>query len=626
MQRNNVLNSLRCAWILLLVMAASLVQAQTFLAPERAFQMQARMISPDAVAVRYDISRQYYMYRERFEFEVIGAPFELSEIELPPGVVKYDPTFEKDMALFFKTVEFVLPLPTWPATAPIEPFVVLVISQGCAEAGLCYPPMTSALQLLPSNEGYTLVAQQGIVDEERPFLASPISTATQAPISGWRALLGSSDDSGFARALGSATLWQNILLFFVLGALLALTPCVLPMIPILSVLIVGQGQQVSRTKGFTLAVAYVFGMSVVYTLLGVAAGLSGAGLAAWLQAPWVLSLFAVLLVLFGLAMFDVIRFEMPSSIQTRLTSTAATFKAGRLWAALAMGAISALIVGPCVAAPLAGALLYISQTSDWILGATALFAMAWGMGLPLLVMGASAGRLLPKAGPWMNGIKGFFGVLLFATAWWMVTPLLPIEIQILGWAILAGLSAVLLGAFDRLPAGLSLGAALRKTMGLILALLTIIWLVGLATGGRSLLQPLSHLVGTSTGQAMQTARAAPEFQRVHTVAELEALLTKSTRPVMLDFYADWCVSCKEMEAFTFTHPDVQQRMAQFELLKADVTANTSEHRALLKRFRLFGPPGIIFFEPGGRELTQIRVVGFQNAQRFVQTLDQALNR
>jgi thiol:disulfide interchange protein DsbD len=252
--------------------------------------------------------------------------------------------------------------------------------------------------------------------------------------------------------------------------------------------------------------------------------------------------------------------------------------------------------------------------------------MAWGMGLPLLVMGASAGRLLPKAGPWMNGIKGFFGVLLFATAWWMVTPLLSLEIQILGWAILAGLSAVLLGAFDRLPAGLSLGAAVRKTMGLILALLTIIWLVGLATGGRSLLQPLSHLVGTSTGQAIQTAAAAPQFQRVHTVAELEALLTKSTRPVMLDFYADWCVSCKEMEAFTFTDPDVRQRMAQFELLKADVTANTSEHRALLKRFRLFGPPGIIFFEPGGRELTQIRVVGFQNAQRFVQTLDQALNR
>ena len=606
--------------------------AQDFLAPEKAFAMQARMVDAKTLAVRYDIASKYYMYQERFEFELRNAPFELPTINLPPGEVKYDPTFEKNMALYFGSVEFGVTLPAWPQQLQPAVITLMVISQGCAEAGLCYPPMDSAVQLLWDNEAYRIVQQQPIVDIDRPLqqaaaLASslPVNGATQTS-SSWQGLLSGGDDRGIAGALASSALWQIVLLFFALGALLAFTPCVLPMIPILSVLIVGQGNQVSRLRGLSLAAAYVLGMSVIYTLLGVLAGISGAGLAAWLQTPWVLSIFALLLVLFGLAMFDVIRVEMPQSVQTKLSSTASEFKGGRLWAALIMGAVSALIVGPCVAAPLAGALLYISQSGDWVLGGTALFAMAWGMGLPLLIVGASAGSLLPKAGPWMDGVKAFFGVLLFATAWWMLSPVLPDWVGVLGWIALAALSAVLLGAFERLPDGIALGAAIRKALGLLLALAAVIWLVGLASGGRSLLQPLQHLI--VTGNTVQSANSVgkPTFELVASVAELDQRLATSTKPVMLDFYADWCVSCKEMELFTFSDPSVAQKMSQMLLLKADVTANNANDRALLKRFSLFGPPGIIFFEAGGREIQSIRVVGFQDAKQFGAVLDDVLVR
>jgi thiol:disulfide interchange protein DsbD len=446
-------------------------------------------------------------------------------------------------------------------------------------------------------------------------------------------------------------------------------------------------------------------MSVVYTALGIAAGLSGAGLAAWLQTPWVLTLFALLLATLALSMFDVFTFQMPSSIQTKLTIKNNSILGGRMGAAALMGALSALIVGPCVAAPLAGALLYISQTGDVLLGGLALFAMAWGMGVPLLLMGASAGKLMPRAGTWMEGVKQFFGVLLFATAWWMVTPMLPTWMQILGWAILVLFSAVLLRTFEALGTEAGFSGMLRKTVGLLLTLLCFIWLLGIASGGRSLLQPLSHLarhnaaatsslattsekntsissrtdnnalvsgvsiitdknarvlgdpapikndaitsgtsvpattknilLGQTSGQAPATAsRPQPAlsanethalFKRVRSIAELETELAQSKRPVMLDFYADWCVSCKEMESFTFTKPEVAQRMERLLLLQADVTANNPEDRALLKRFKLFGPPGIIFFEPGGRERKDVRVVGFQEANRFAANLDRVLS-
>jgi thiol:disulfide interchange protein DsbD len=662
-----------------------------FLDPEKAFVLRAEVVGAkkNTLSLKFKISPGYYMYRERFEFVAETPALKLGEPIFPKGQVKYDPTFNKDMELYFKDIEILLPLTAstqTPTNGPEQTFKIKLTGQGCASAGLCYPPMDFfvTVSTLANAPGYTLVA---------PATQSLFGRLLDGQ---WRELVFAENDLTLAELLTSTALFEIVLLFFVLGLLLALTPCVLPMVPILSVLLVGEQHHVSRARGTLLAVAYVSGMSVVYTALGVAAGLSGAGLAAWLQTPWVLALFALLLATLALSMFDVFTFQMPSSIQTKLSVKNNSILGGRVGAAAVMGALSALIVGPCVAAPLAGALLYISQTGDVLLGGSALFAMAWGMGVPLLLMGASAGKLMPRTGTWMEGVKQFFGVLLFATAWWMVTPLLPTWLQILGWAILVLFSAVLLRTFEALGPEAGFSGLLRKTLGLLLTLLCFIWLLGIASGGRSLLQPLSHLarnnavvspvaavtikknpgvpgvsviadknaggsgtpttvannvsrsggvttasssknilLGQASDQSSPTAPRAqsvlpfngahPPFKRVRSIAELDAELAQSTRPVMLDFYADWCVSCKEMEAFTFTKPNVAQRMDQLLLLQADVTANNAEDRALLKRFKLFGPPGIIFFESGGRERKDVRVVGFQDANRFAANLDRVLS-
>ena len=635
-----------------------------FLDPEKAFVLRAEVVGAEknTLSLKFKIAPGYYMYRERFEFVAETSALKLGEPIFPKGQIKYDPTFNKEMELYFKDIEILLPLKAVPQaalSAADQIHKIKLTGQGCASAGLCYPPMdffvTLSAQL--NSPGYKLIA---------PAAQSLFDRLLDGQ---WRELVFAENDLTLAEVLGSTGLVEVVLLFFILGLLLALTPCVLPMVPILSVLLVGEQHHVSRARGTVLAVAYVSGMSIVYTALGVAAGLSGAGLAAWLQTPWVLALFALLLATLALSMFDVFTFQMPSSIQTKLSVKNNSILGGRVGAAALMGALSALIVGPCVAAPLAGALLYISQTGDVLLGGLALFAMAWGMGVPLLLMGASAGKLMPRTGTWMEGVKQFFGVLLFATAWWMVTPMLPTWVQILGWAILVLFSAVLLRTFEALGPEAGFSGLLRKTLGLLLTLLCLIWLVGIASGGRSLLQPLSHLardtaavtpllattieknagvsgisavatpskgllLGTASGQpsvtppraqsALSSNGAHPPFKRIRSIAELDTALAQATRPVMLDFYADWCVSCKEMESFTFTKPNVAQRMEQLLLLQVDVTANNLEDRALLKRFKLFGPPGIIFFEPGGRERKDVRVVGFQDANRFAANLDRAL--
>nr|WP_291386251.1 MULTISPECIES: protein-disulfide reductase DsbD [Achromobacter] len=605
---------------MLLAMAILLFGWQTaaradteFLEPEKAFVFSANMASPDTLALHYKVAPGYYMYRERFAIAISPADATtLGEAVYPKGEVKYDPTFEKDMEVFHKDVTIRVPV-----GAGGQPFTLTLTGQGCADAGLCYPPMDSTVKLTPVAGGYA-VAGTGLGG----------ALAPQAASGGLSALV-NAGDTGLADALGGLGWIKTAGVFLVLGLLLAFTPCVLPMIPILSSIVLGGAQQErpSRGRGLALAATYVLGMSVVYTALGVAAGLSGAGLAAWLQTPWILTLFAILLTVLALAMFDVFTFQMPSGVQAMLSERSSRVPGGRYTGALVMGALSALIVGPCVAAPLAGALLYISQTGDVLLGGSALFAMAWGMGVPLLIVGASSSALLPKAGAWMDGVKRLFGMLLLATAWWMLIPVVPTWVQMTGWAFLAVVSAVMLRAFDALPQNAGAGRMFGKGLGLLLALAAAAWLVGAASGGRDVLQPLSHLA--ARGDAPAAGSAAPgevHFTRVRSNAELDALLAQSTRPVMLDFYADWCVSCREMERFTFTDPGVAQRMAGMVLVQADVTANNADDRALLKRFRLFGPPGIMFFEPGGKEIADARVVGFQDAKRFTESLDRVLVR
>jgi len=381
----------------------------------------------------------------------------------------------------------------------------------------------------------------------------------------------------------------------------------LPMVPILSFIIVGEGAKASRSRGLALSATYSFGMALVYTALGIAAGLIGEGLSAMLQNPWVLGAFALLMVIFSLSMFGLYQLQLPASMQTQLSQLSERQSGGKLAGVFAMGAISALIVGPCVAAPLAGALVYISQTRDVVVGGSALFAMAAGMSVPLLLVGMSAGSLLPRAGAWMEEVKRFFGVLMLALALWIVSPVIPAGLQMLGWAALGiGYGVYLLRGRRRWT---------PKTLGLLFALLGFVQLTGMATGGRDALAPLAHLAG---------ANERAEFARVKSVAELDAALANARgKTVMLDFYADWCVSCKEMEKLTFTDPRVRAQLDNMVLLQADVTANHAEDKALLKRFKLFGPPGIIFFDRQGREIQGGRVIGYQGADKFLRSLTQA---
>ena len=410
-------------------------------------------------------------------------------------------------------------------------------------------------------------------------------------------------------SLASGRLLLILPLFLLLGLGLSFTPCVLPMVPILSFIIAGEGAQTSRRRGLVLSVAYSLGMALVYTALGIAAGLIGEGLSASLQSPPVLFAFAILMAAMALSMFDIYQLQVPASLQLALTRLSERQRGGKLLGVFVMGAISALIVGPCVAAPLAGALVYISQTRNVLIGGSALFAMAVGMSLPLLLVGISAGSLLPRAGAWMQTVKYFFGVLMLALALWMVSSLIPAWLLMLGWgALAAGYGLFLMR--DK-----SLGWRTR-IIGIVFILLGAVQLLGVATGGRDAWAPLAHLGGK---QHQKTA-----FTRVRSVAELDAALADTGgRRVMLDFYADWCVSCIEMEKFTFTNPEVKTKLDQILLLQADVTANNDDDKALLKRFGLFGPPGIILFDINGNEIRGTRVIGYQPPAQFLQSLQKA---
>jgi thiol:disulfide interchange protein DsbD len=543
---------------------------EEFLDPAVAFKFKAAMQDGATIAVTYQIADGYYMYRDRFKFSATGAT--LGEPVIPPGKIKFDETFQKDVASHRGLLTITIPVQS------SGPFTLLASSQGCSDKGLCYSPQETTARL---------VGGAG---------AGPALGDSGAELS----VMGKIE-----AALTGGQLQVIVPLFMLLGLGLSLTPCVLPMVPILSFIIVGEGVKVSRARAFGLSVTYAMGMALVYTALGVAAGLIGEGLAATLQNPWVLGGFALLMGLLSLSMFGFYELQLPSALQQKLTNASGSQSSGKLAGVFAMGAISALIVGPCVAAPLAGALLYISQTRDVVIGASALFSMAVGMSVPLLLVGLSAGALLPKAGRWMEAVKRFFGVLLLAMAWWMVSPVLPGLVAMLGW------SALGIGYGMYLLTGGKWGA---KAFGLAFAVLGAVQLVGAATGGRDALAPLAHLRGNQVEHL--------QFTRVKTVAQLEAALKNTGgKTALLDFYADWCVSCIEMEKLTFVDPQVRARMSDSVLLQVDVTANDSDDKAMLKHFTLFGPPAIIMFDGQGQEILNARVIGFQNAAKFLTSLE-----
>lgn len=622
------------------VLPAAQAQQGDFLPPDEAFVFTAKAQDAKTVQLQFKAHPGYYMYQERFHFAPQTPGVELGKPGFPPAHVIFDKNLGHDVAHYRGVVTIPLPVVKAPPS-----FKLLVTYQGCADAGLCYPPIDKVATVSLTGFGGTGTVTISEPDEQAgsaapagssasglvagllgkasgaqsanptPAASTP-AAAPAAAVSGAGVAQGG-EASRIGAALASGSLATIVPMFLVFGLLLAFTPCVLPMIPILSSIIVGQGEKVSRGRGFLLALAYSLGMAIVYTAFGIAAGLLGQGLAATLQNPWVLSVFALLLVLLSLSMFGFYELQVPSSLQSKLSSTSDKLQGGHFVGVFVMGGISALIVGPCVAAPLAGALLYISQTGNAVIGGVALFSLAVGMSVPLLLVGLGAGALLPKAGGWMDGVKAFFGVLLIATALYMIAPVLPDWLLMLLWATLLIVSATYLRVFDSLPDDASGWRRLFKGIGVVMAAAGVLLLVGLAAGGRNLLQPLAGLRAGATAVA---AAPAVQFQRIASVADLDRVLASSTKPVMLDFYADWCVSCKEMEHFTFTDPAVAQRLAGLTLLQADVTKNTAEDKELLKRFQLFGPPGIIFFKDG-KEVG--RVVGFEDAKTFLASMQRA---
>ena len=552
------------------------------LPPQLAFKPQVRAIDARTLEVRFEITRGYYLYGDKFRFQLDAEGATLGAPRLPKGKSVEDATFGR-VDVYYDRVRLTLPVERPPGEALAA--TLHITSQGCAEAGVCYPPLRQSLSVeLPPAGAVT--ASAGL----------------------------SGDESGtIGRWLGEAAPWLVVVSFFGFGLLLAFTPCVFPMLPIVSGIIVGAGTQVTPRRGLVLSLAYVFGMAVAYAAAGVAAGLSGTLLAAALQNAWVLGGMAVLFVALALSMFGVYELQLPSAWQSQVTEEAGHFRAGSLPGVAAMGAVSALVVGPCVAAPLAGALLYIGQTGDALLGGVALFFMALGMGVPLVAVGASAGALLPRAGAWMDGVKKAFGVALLATAWSLLAPVLPPAFYLGGWAVLCIVTAIWLRAIDPLPVHAPAGLRVLKGVAVVLLLVGCVQLVGAFSGASDPWRPLAGL---------RAAEAAPKlpFERVRTLAELEARISAAGRPVLVDYYADWCVACKDMERSTFADDRVRQRLAGWTLLQVDVTANSDDDKALLARFGLFGPPGIVFFDARGVEVPNVRVVGFQNADAFLRTL------
>ena len=560
-----------------------------FLPMDEAFVFSATSSSPDRVTLRWDIADEYYLYRDKIKVVAPDGGATLGTPQFPDGKLHADEYFGEQVVYYGQAVVTV-PVSAVPGTRELA---LDVTYMGCADAGLCYPPTTKRITVALGAS---------------PPEATPAGPAAGTPVRSEQDLL--------AEKIRSGNLLAVLATFFGAGLLLAFTPCVLPMVPILSGIIVGAGRDrpVSRGRAFSLSFAYVMGMALTYTIAGAVFAAAGQQAQAFFQKPWIIVLFAALFVLLALAMFGVFNLQVPAALQARLADASNKQKQGTLVGTAIMGALSSLIVTACVAPPLVAALAVIGQSGDVFRGGAALFSLSLGMGVPLLIVGASAGQLLPKAGPWMDAVKAVFGVMLLAVAIWMLGRILPGPVTLGLWAVLAFVSGFCLWTMGGRE--MSGATAVRRGLGALAVVYGVLMLVGALSGRSDPLQPLAGLGGGSDHAA---AVKHAEFKRIKSVADLErevAAASAAGKPVMLDFYADWCVSCIEMEKFTFTDPGVQAEFERAVLLQADVTANDDVDQALLQHFGILGPPTIVFFDANGRERPEFRVVGFKKADEF----------
>ncbi|MDH5553512.1 MAG: protein-disulfide reductase DsbD [Nitrosomonas sp.] len=599
---------------------------QELLPPDQAFKLSVDVRDAHTLIATFTPAKNYYLYRDKVAFEPKDTDIVIERIALPPGTMQDDLTFGKT-EVYYKPFQAIISLKREISETNV-PLTLTATYQGCNEpVGVCYAPIHEDVNLtLPP----ALTAAVNLAAEAISGSATAAIPDATEELFQMRPGIPAIETESYKidRMFETGNFWLILTGFFGIGLLLSFTPCVFPMFPILSGIIANRGHHLTKMRGFILALAYVLGMAITYAAAGVAAGLSGEMLSAALQNAWVLGTFALIFVLLSFSMFGFYELQMPGSIQDKLSAEAGHLKGGHLTSVFGMGALSALIVGPCVAAPLAGALLYISQTRDVVLGGSALFVMALGMGVPLLLLGASAGALLPKAGAWMESIKQFFGVLLLAVAIWLISPVITEVVHMLLWAALLIISAIYLHAIDPLPERASGLRRFLKGVGVISLLMGVALLIGVLSGSRDVLQPLSKLGMANAGYdnvAYANNGGLLPFQPIKSIAELDAKIQQSEgKYVMVDFYADWCISCKEMERFTFSDPRIHERLADAVLLKIDVTAGTPDDMALLQRFSLFGPPGILFIDRQGNDIPDIRIIGFQNKDDFLIVLNAVL--
>lgn len=600
---------------------------QELLPPDEAFRISVEVRDGNTLIANLTPAKDYYLYRDKITFEPKQPGMVIEKVTLPPGKMKEDQTFGQT-EVYYSPIQAIISLKR-EDPASEQPLTLAATYQGCNEpVGVCYAPIHKAIDLtLPAVKAAIGAVAEAVSGKAT---AAGIDAAAELFQMSSRAPAIETEAYKIDQMFQTGDFWLILTGFFGIGLLLAFTPCVFPMFPILSGIIANRGKHVTKGHGFILALAYVMGMAITYAIAGVAAGLSGAMLSAALQNAWVLGTFALIFVLLSFSMFGFYELQLPGVLQTKLSEEAGHLKGGHLTGVFGMGALSALIVGPCVAAPLAGALLYISQTRDVILGGSALFVMALGMGVPLLLLGTSAGALLPRAGAWMESIKRFFGVLLLAVAIWLISPVINEVIYMALWAALLIISAIYLHAIDPLPERASGLQKFLKGIGVIALLVGIALMIGILSGSRDVLQPLSKIsvAGVSTmnkEEAAASSHAALPFQRVKTITELEDRVRQSKdKYIMVRFHADWCVSCKEMDRFTFSDTKVQSRLKEVVLLEIDVTDGTPDDADLLKRFKLFGPPGILFIDRQGNDIPDIKVIGFLNKNDFLTVLNAVL--
>ena len=588
--------------------------------PDVAFQLLPELDDNDIVQAQILIYPNTYLYKEKFDVKLVGGSgHTIGAVSLPKGKDKYD-EFLGQTRVFYEQVKLSIPIISDPGAS--SNYQLAIQYQGCVEDRICYPPVTKYLTVdLPSKQILVDATQSELSGNSTPKnQQNNLPEMVEIPTTQSSEPTSQSEQDQFASLLSDKSLLLIIGLFFLAGIGLTFTPCVFPMIPILSSIIAGQGDDLTTRKAFWLSLIYVLSMAITYAIAGAIVGYYGAefNIQIWFQDPLILSIFAAVFVLLALSMFGFYELQMPSAIQSRITSFSNSQQGGNFAGVALMGFFSAIIVGPCITAPLVGALLYISQTQDWLLGGTALFALGLGMGVPLLLIGTSAGKVLPRAGQWMDAVKAFFGVVMLAVAIWLLERILPTAIIMALISILLIVSSIYLGALERIESDRSGWHYLRKGIGVLLLIYGSIYMIAATSGSEDLIQPLKGIQTSSIGSSTEKAGHL-NFRQIKGSSGLQSALASSVaqnRTTMFDFYADWCISCKEMEKYAFTHPEVIAALASSNMLQTDVTDNDAEDTELMASLGIYGPPAILFFDKNGQEIRHRRVVGEMSGDKF----------